>query len=74
MKKIIEIFFNDKRMIQTYPNLKVIDLDGKVWYFTEFLPDIQPYFYKFNTDFKKEIETIFKFKPQNEVNRIVNEV
>lgn len=79
MKKIIEIFFDDQRMIQTYPNLKVIDLDGKVWYFTEFFPDIQPYFYKFNTTFRKEIESIFNsFNPLNEVSnneiKIVNEV
>ena len=60
-------------MIQTYPNLKVIDLDGRVWYFTEFLPDIQPYFYKFNITIKNEIESIFKFKTENEKN-VVNEI
>lgn len=70
MQKIIEIFFNDKRMITTYPNLKVIDLEGKVYYFTEFFPNIQPYFYKFDTTFRKEIESIFNFQTKNEVNEV----
>ena len=68
LKTIIEIFFNDKRMITTFPNLRVIDLNGKVWYFTEFFPDIQPYYYKFNTTIRKEIETMFKIQTANEVN------
>lgn len=68
LKTIIEIFFNDKRMITTFPNLRVIDLDGKVWYFTEFFPDIQPYYYKFNTTIRQEIETMFKIQTANEVN------
>ena len=70
LKTIIEIFFNDKRMITTFPNLRVIDLDGKVWYFTEFFPDIQPYYYKFDTTIRKEIETIFKIQTANEVNEV----
>ena len=67
LKTIIEIFFNDKRMITTFPNLRVIDLDGKVWYFTEFFPDIQPYYYKFNTTIRQEIETMFKIQTANEI-------
>ena len=67
LKNVIDIFFNDKRMITTFPNLKVIDLSGKVYYFTEFLPDIQPYFYKFDTTIRKEIETIFRIKNKDEV-------
>ena len=70
MQWIIEFFFNDKRMIQTYPNLKVIDLDGKVWYFTEFFPGIQPYFYKFDTTIRQEIESIFNFVPQNSLSEV----
>lgn len=47
-------FFNDKKMIRTYPNLKVQQLDGSMVYFKDLLPDIKPYYYKFSSkDFYK---------------------
>ena len=44
--KIILNLFNDKKMITTYPRLKITDIDGNIIYFSDLLPDIQPYYYK----------------------------
>ena len=39
-------FFGDKKMIRTFPNLKIMGADGNMIYFDSLLPDIQPYYYK----------------------------
>ncbi len=52
--KMIDTFFNNEKMIKTYPNLKVQQLDGSIVYFKDLLPDIKPYFFKFSEhDYKK---------------------
>ena len=51
---IRSVLFNDKKMIKTYPNLKVQQVDGSMVYFKDLLPDIKPYYYKFSSkDFYK---------------------
>ena len=35
-------------MVQTYPNLKVQQVDGSMVYMKDLLPDIKPYFFKFS--------------------------
>lgn len=44
---IINTFFNDRKMVQTYPNLKVELIDGSNVYFKDLLPEIKPYYFKF---------------------------
>lgn len=46
--KLVNTFFNNKKMIKTYPNLKVEQVDGSIVYFKDLLPDIKPYFFKFS--------------------------
>lgn len=58
--KIINRFVDDDKMIKTFPNMQVIDMNGKVYYFTELLPEIEPYYYKFNFNFKSKLESLFK--------------
>ena len=51
---IINTFFNDTKMVKTYPNLKVQQVDGSMVYFKDLLPNIKPYFFKFSDqDFYK---------------------
>ena len=53
-KKLINTVFSDKIMVVTYPNLKIQQLDGSMVYFKDLLPDIQPYYYRFqDRDFYK---------------------
>lgn len=53
-QNLINIFFNDNKMVKTYPNLKVQQLDGSMVYFQDLLPDIKPYFFRFgDRDFYK---------------------
>lgn len=48
------ILFSNKKMVKTYPNLKVQQVDGSMVYFKDLLPDIKPYYYKFSDkDFYK---------------------
>lgn len=54
--KIINKFFNDEKMVITYPNLTITLKDGTVRRVREYLPDIKPYYFKFNVkQIKNEI-------------------
>ena len=52
--KLTVTLFNNKKMIKTYPNLKVQQVDGSIIYFKDLLPDIKPYYFRFgDRDFYK---------------------
>lgn len=40
--------FSDKKMLRTFPNLKLKAQDGELIYMSSIYTDIQPYYYKFN--------------------------
>lgn len=48
LSEFIYKFWNDKKMIRTFPNLKLVDKDGKIIYFDTLVGNIQPYYYKFD--------------------------
>ena len=39
-------YFNDKKMIKTFPNLKIQDVDGNILYLNQYVGNIQPYYWK----------------------------
>ena len=41
-------YWSDRKMIRTFPNIKVQDVNGDMIYMDSLLSDIQPYYYKFN--------------------------
>lgn len=51
LSKFVYKHWGDRKMLRTFPNLKVQDVDGNMIYMDNLLSDIQPYYYKFN--FKK---------------------
>ena len=51
LSNFIYKYWGDKKMLRTFPNLKVQDIDGNMIYMDSLLSDIQPYYYKFH--FKK---------------------
>ncbi|MBR1802665.1 MAG: putative ABC transporter permease [Clostridia bacterium] len=57
LSKMINQFFNDRKMIRTFPNLKIQDVNGAIIYFDTLVGDIQPYYYKFHFRQKKEERT-----------------
>ena len=42
----INKYFGDKKMIKTFPNLKLLDNNGEMIYFDSFFQDIKPYYFK----------------------------
>lgn len=40
--------FSDKKMLRTFPNLKLKAQNGELIYMDSIYKDIQPYYYKFN--------------------------
>ena len=56
----VETFFSDRKMIRTFPNLKANDINGNILYFDSFLPEIQPYYYKFDSNWKGDLVSILK--------------
>ena len=52
--KLINTIWDNNKMIKTYPNLKVEQLDGTMVYLKDLCPEIKPYFIKFSEqDFYK---------------------
>ena len=51
--ELIYKLWGDRKMIRTFPNLKVQDVNGDMIYMDSLLSDIQPYYYKFNFKNKK---------------------
>ena len=41
-------YWGDRKMIRTFPNIKVEDVNGNIIYIDSLLKDIQPYYFKFN--------------------------
>lgn len=57
--EFINTFWGDRKMIRTFPNLKIKDKDGNIIYFDCYVGDIQPYYYKFDFNLKKNKDSIF---------------
>lgn len=52
--KLRNTFFSNEKIIKTYPNLKVEQIDGEIVYFKDLLPHIKPYYIRFSgQDFYK---------------------
>ena len=48
LSDIIYKFFDDTKMIRTFPTTKIVDAEGNIIYLREVLSDIQAYYYKFD--------------------------
>ena len=62
LSDFIYTFWGDKKMIRTFPNLKIKDVDGNIVYMDSFL-DIQPYYLKIydkNNVNNEEVESDIK--------------
>ena len=46
LSNFIHTFWNDKKMIRTFPNMKIEDKNHNVIYLDSLLPEIQPYYKK----------------------------
>ena len=46
-KDFIYKFFGDEKMIKTFPNIKIEDVDGNILFFRNYVKDIKPYYYNF---------------------------
>lgn len=46
LSNFIDTFWNDKKMIRTFPNMKIEDKNHNVIYLDSLLPEIQPYYKK----------------------------
>lgn len=44
--KFINMYWNDKKMIRTFPNMKIEDKDNNIIYLNSLLPEVQPYYKK----------------------------
>lgn len=55
LKEFIYKYWNDEKMVLTYPNLTLKLEDGKIMYVKDLTPEIKPYYHKFNERKIKEI-------------------
>lgn len=60
LSKFVRTVFSDRKMIRTFPNLKANDPEGNILYFSNYLPEIQPYYYKFKITLKEGLEDVLK--------------
>lgn len=49
-KDFIYKFFDNEKMIKTFPNIKIEDVDGNILFFRDYFKDIKPYYYNFRTN------------------------
>lgn len=49
-KNFIYKFFDDEKMIKTFPNIKIEDVDGNILFFRNYVKDIKPYYYNFRAN------------------------
>lgn len=49
IQKFVDKFFNDKVMLKTFPNIKVLDKDGNIIWVCDILNSIQPYYIRIFT-------------------------
>lgn len=45
---LIDTVFSDKKMVKTYPNLTVQQVDGKMIFLKDFYPEIKPHLFRFS--------------------------
>ena len=58
--EFINKFWSDEKMIKTFPNLKIQEVDNRIVYFDSLLPNIQPYYYKFDQTWRQELSERIK--------------
>lgn len=46
IKYIVDTFWNDEKMLKTFPNIKVTKKDGSILWICDLLKDIQPYYFR----------------------------
>ena len=46
-KEYILKYFGDEKMIKTFPNIKIEDVDGNILFYRKYVKDIKPYYYNF---------------------------
>ena len=56
LKEFIYKYWNDEKMVLTYPNLTLKLEDGKIMYVKDLTPEIKPYYHKFNVRKIKKIK------------------
>lgn len=49
-KDFIYKFFDDEKMIKTFPNIKIEDVDCNILFFRNYVKDIKPYYYNFRAN------------------------
>lgn len=59
--------FGDRKMIKTFPNLKTQDINGNMIYFDCYVEGIEPYYYKFNADWRGDLVKILKQEDRQEI-------
>lgn len=49
-KEYILKYFGDEKMIKTFPNIKIEDVDGNILFYRAYVKGIKPYYYNFRTN------------------------
>jgi len=57
-KDFIYKFFDNEKMIKTFPNIKIEDVDGNILFFRDYVKDIKPYYYNFRTNSHLKLKSL----------------
>lgn len=49
-KEFILKYFDDEKMIKTFPNIKIEDVDGNILFYRKYVKGIKPYYYNFRSN------------------------
>ena len=57
-KDFIYKFFDNEKMIKTFPNIKIEDVDGNILFFRNYVKDIKPYYYNFRINSHLKLKSL----------------
>ena len=49
-EKRIKLSVVAEKMIKTFPNIKIEDVDGNILFYRKYVKDIKPYYYNFRSN------------------------
>ena len=58
VNEFMDKYLNDEKMLKTFPNLKVTDIDGNIVLVKELFPNIQPYYIRIFTPKDKNMDVV----------------
>lgn len=59
-KEFVLKYFDDEKMIKTFPNIKVEDVNGNILFYRDYVKDIKPYYFNFRENSRIKLRNFYE--------------